>query len=323
MAATGTTTSTKPASGGDAITKITTEAFVQAFNKQRTTLAGFSKCSNKEELEVVRDGFYLGLAKDLCPDAYKAVLILVLRKRFSNVGKNDSKQDGIVEEGDQGMLSMSFEEMVLAARACDQSGGEKTKTIEPKGTDSKNDETKDNATTTAADDVVPTTYWKDLVETILKIGNAVGSDLESIWKILEDGRLNWLRAVSAAHPIKVLLKKALEVEGAVDSAGDVSDAMMVWIYSICLGLAEGDSSKPETEEEASAAKDAKDAARKQMGIAVDSWATAVNMIDKHNPLKGYQAELWDPRRDEWRALDLGAQEAAESGGANILEAWKA
>lgn len=326
MAAIGTTTSTNPASGGDAIAKITTESFVQAFNKQRTTLAGFSKCSNKEELEVVRDGFYLGLAKELCPDAYKAVLILVLRKRFINGGKKDSKKDGIVEEGDQGMLSMSFEEMVLAARACDQSSGEKTKTTEPKGTDSKNEETKDSATTTTttADDVVSTTYWKDLVETILKIGDAVGSDLESIWKTLEDGRLNWLKAVSAAHPIKILLKKALEDDGAVDSAGDVSDAMMVWIYSICLGLAaEADSSKHETEEEASAAKDAKDAARKQMGIAIDTWATAVNMADKHNPLKAYQAELWDPRRDEWRALDLGAQEAAESGGANLLEAWKA
>jgi hypothetical protein len=245
-----------------------------------------------------------------------------LRKRFSNGAKNESKKDGIVEEGDQGILSMSFEEMVLAARACDESSGEKT--TEQKGTEAKNDETEDSAADAAA--AAPTTYWKDLVETVLKIGDAVGSDLESIWKTLEDGRLNWLKVVSVAHPIKVLLKKALKDDGAVDSAGDVSDAMMVWIYSICLGLAaEADGSKHETGEEASATKDtaAAAAANAQMRISVDAWATAVNMTEKHNPLKGFQAELWDPRRDEWRALDLGAQEAAESGGADLLEAWKA
>ena len=123
-------------------------------------------------------------------------------------------------------------------------------------------------------------------------------------------------AASAAHPIKVLLKKALEDDNALESAGDVSDAMMVWIYSICLALVENTVQEAETTTSSNIATE-------QLRVAVDKWVTAVNMKDRHNPLKGYQAELWDPRREEWRALDIGAQQAAESGGANLLEAWKA
>ena len=48
-------------------------AFTNAFNAQRPTLAGFSKCKDRAELEVVRDGFYLGLGSDLCPEEYEAV----------------------------------------------------------------------------------------------------------------------------------------------------------------------------------------------------------------------------------------------------------
>ena len=289
-------------------TKVSTQDFIQAFNKQRTTLAGFARCSNKKELDIVRDGFYLGLAKDLCPDAYKAVLVLILKKKFGSKKDNDddnkTKDEVIVEEGDQGMLCMSFEEMVLAARACDEPFS------------SESDESKEKKTESEDTNTLATTYWKDLVDMVLNIGQSVGSDLESIWKTLEDGRLSWLRAASAAHPIKLILKKALEDDNALDSAGDVSDAMMVWIYSICLALSEGGKESAEEIEETTTTQTA-------MGIDVDQWATAVNMTDKHNPLKGYQAELWDSRKDEWRALDLGAQQAAESGGANLLEAWKA
>ena len=297
--------------------KVTPEDFVAAFNNQRTTLAGFASCSNKKELDVVRDGFYLGLAKDLCPDAYKAVLILILRKKFGNTkGENHktSQGHGLVEEGNQGILSMSFEEMVLAARACDDT---ETSSPSDETTHGENTETNTDESNGTETNNNPTSYWKDLVDTVLSIGKSVGSDLESIWKTLEDGRLAWLKAASVAHPIKVLLKKALQDDNALDSAGDVSDAMMVWIYSICLALVENDT----VDEETSRAPPTN--AREQLSAAVDKWVTAVNMTDKHNPLKGYQAELWDPRRDEWRALDLAAQQAAESGGANLVEAWKA
>ena len=302
-----------PAAAALKTPNVSVEDFVSAFNKQRTTLAGFSKCSNQDELDIVRDGFYLGLAKDLCPDAYKAVLILILRKKFDK-GESRSPEStkGIVEEGDQGMLSFSFEEMVLAARECD-----KPRYTEPTTDDDSNESnnaTKDLAPTT------PTTYWKDLVDTVLVIGDSVGSDLESIWKTLEEGRLSWLRAVSVAHPIKVILKKALEDDNALDSAGDVSDAMMVWIYSICLSLADGTTQSTATDEETTSAASA---TKHQIKAAVDQWVDAVNMTERNNPLKGYQAELWDPRREEWRALESFAQQAAESGGAELLEAWKA
>ena len=48
-------------------------AFTNAFNNQRMVLAGFAKCSSKEELHIVRDGFYLGLASDLNLDEYDPV----------------------------------------------------------------------------------------------------------------------------------------------------------------------------------------------------------------------------------------------------------
>ena len=37
----------------------------------------------------------------------------------------------------------------------------------------------------------------------------VGSDLDGIWNTLENGRMDWLGAVTAAHPLKVILKEAL------------------------------------------------------------------------------------------------------------------
>lgn len=48
-------------------------AFTNAFNAQRMTLAGFAKCSSQEELSIVRDGFFLGLANDLRLAEYEPV----------------------------------------------------------------------------------------------------------------------------------------------------------------------------------------------------------------------------------------------------------
>jgi len=53
--------------------------FTNAFNNQRGTLAAFATCSNEEELHIVRDGFLLGLACDLCPiesDAVKMAIVM-------------------------------------------------------------------------------------------------------------------------------------------------------------------------------------------------------------------------------------------------------
>mmetsp|Transcript_88109 Transcript_88109/g.179803 ORF Transcript_88109/g.179803 Transcript_88109/m.179803 type:complete len:307 (-) Transcript_88109:82-1002(-) len=285
------------------------EAFVRAFDRQRTTLAGFSRCSGLEELRIVRDGFYLGLAKDLCPDRYKEVLVMVLRKKFAGEKTRDEASEsdrskktdegcldtGIVEGGDKGMLSMSFEEMVLAARVCD-------------------DDDDENRSSRS---------WKNLVDSVLETAGAVGSDLESIWKTLEDGRVEWLRAVSAAHPIKTVLKKALEKDNATDSEGDVSDAMMVWIYAICLALAEGRHHHNDGDKSGGEGRRESVHRAATMGLAVDRWVDACNMADRQKPLEGYRAELWDPRRDEWRALETGAREASERGGADLSEAWEA
>mmetsp|Transcript_11009 Transcript_11009/g.17032 ORF Transcript_11009/g.17032 Transcript_11009/m.17032 type:complete len:252 (+) Transcript_11009:67-822(+) len=53
--------------------------FTNAFNNQRGALAAFATCSNEEELHIVRDGFLLGLACDLCPvesDAVKMAIVM-------------------------------------------------------------------------------------------------------------------------------------------------------------------------------------------------------------------------------------------------------
>jgi hypothetical protein len=43
-------------------------AFANAFNKNRPSLAGFASCLTLEELRVVRDGFYIGMAAEICKD---------------------------------------------------------------------------------------------------------------------------------------------------------------------------------------------------------------------------------------------------------------
>jgi hypothetical protein len=47
--------------------------FTDAFNKNRPVLAGFAKCESEEDLHIVRDGWYLGLAKGLKLAEYEPV----------------------------------------------------------------------------------------------------------------------------------------------------------------------------------------------------------------------------------------------------------
>mmetsp|Transcript_902 Transcript_902/g.1705 ORF Transcript_902/g.1705 Transcript_902/m.1705 type:complete len:140 (+) Transcript_902:514-933(+) len=132
--------------------------------------------------------------------------------------------------------------------------------------------------------------------------------------------MQWLRAVSAAHPIKTILQKALALESKSKSEtndANTSDAMMVWIYTICVHLTTAAEEQEDDDDTDTTTTTT------QLKRAVDDWMVAVDMTDRFQPLKNYQAELWDPRRDEWRPLDIGAQEAAERGGADLLEAWNA
>lgn len=219
--------------------------FTNAFNNQRVTLAGFSKCANKEELHKVRDGLYVGLASDLRLPEYDSVAADVIMD---------------TRVADAAGMNAGFGQVIESAR---ESSG-----------------------------------WKDLVAAVEKKAEAVGSDLQSIWMSLENGRLEWLDAVSGAHSIKLLLKEALEKDGATDSIGDVSDAKMIWIYSLCLNIP-------------------------KLKPFVEAWSKVVELEDMTRPLVGYKAELWDARKDEWRGLDIGAQVAAERGGSSIDEAWNA
>jgi hypothetical protein len=221
--------------------------FTNAFNNQRMTLAGFQHCSNREELHVVRDAFYLGLAKDLQLPEYAPIQMAIVID--PKVAETTGTADGITQ-------------MVQTARGLEKG-------------------------------------WYALVQAVKAKAEAVDSDIDGIWNTLETSRLKWLTAASSAHSVKLLLQQGLEKDNAMDSAGAVSDAMMIWIYCLCLNLS------PPMQEAAAA------------------WARVVQLPDKTKPLVGYKAELWDPRKEEWRLLDLGAQQAAEQAGASLQDAWQA
>lgn len=140
--------------------------------------------------------------------------------------------------------------------------------------------------------------WPAMVHAVLAKAESVGSDLEGIWMTLEKGRLDWLKAASGAHGIKTKLREGLKKDKALDSAGDVSDAKMIWMYSLCMNL-------------------------EKLKPSALAWAKMVVLSDPEKPLVGHKPELWDPRKEEWRPLDIGAQQAAEAGGSSIEEAWNA
>ena len=140
-------------------------------------------------------------------------------------------------------------------------------------------------------------HWLDLVTAVHAVSNAVGSDLDGIWETLEKGRLEWLGAVAAAHPLKVILKEALDKDKNKTERDEV-DMKMVYIYALSLSI-------------------------ESLANESEAWRKVVQMTNKSNPLQGYNGDLWDPRKLEWTPLDLGVQEAAERGGSSFQAAWDA
>ena len=139
--------------------------------------------------------------------------------------------------------------------------------------------------------------WEALLGALLAMATAVNSDLDEIWLTLEIGRMEWLGALNSAHPLKVVLKGALNNDKNKTEKDEV-DAKMIYIYALSLSIP-------------------------SLGGASESWRQVVQMEDSSNPMKNYNADLWDPRKEEWRPLDLGVQEAAERGGSSFGEAWEA
>ena len=215
--------------------------FTNAFNRQRGILAGFAKCANQDELHIVRDGLYFGLATDLGFAEGVRAQIVTSNQVASAVGGTNA-----------------FQEMIKAAR---ESPG-----------------------------------WEPMVAAVKARAALVECDLDGIWMTLEKGRLDWLAAASGAHKIKTTLKEGLQKDKE-HTEGDVSDAKMIWMYAIARNL-------PSLKEN-----------------VVPEWQKVVKMADGSLPLKDYQAELWDPRKQEWAPLDTGVQIAAEQGGSSISEAW--
>ncbi|KAL7501111.1 hypothetical protein ACHAWT_010862 [Skeletonema menzelii] len=222
--------------------------FTEAFNRNRATLALFSKCSTKDELDVVRDAFFLGMASQLCPNEYESIreCLITDESAFDAIASSINTDKGL-------------ETTVTAARA--------------------------------------SPHWLDLVTAVHAVSNTVGSDLDGIWTTLEKGRLDWLGAVAAAHPLKVILKEALDKDKNKTERDEV-DMKMVYIYALSLSI-------------------------ESLANESEAWRKVVRMTNKANPLQDYNVDLWDPRKEEWRPLDLGVQEAAERGGSSFQAAWDA
>ena len=252
--------------------------FTNVFNAHRAILAGFAHCKNRDELHLIRDGFLLGLASDLCPNEYEPV-----RNR----------------------IVLDPKVAAAAAAQVDGSGGTSSDgndtTTKSSGTDDTDTASlsSNDALTRTVESARKSPAWDHLITTVKAKAYEVGSDLGEIWMTLENGRMEWLSAASSAHGIKVTLRSALDNQcGGTPTEGDNSDAMMIWIYALSLNI-------PSLEKERVA------------------WQRVVKMDDPTRPLVGYNAELWDARKKEWRPLDLGVQAAAERGGSSLQAAWKA
>ena len=222
--------------------------FTEAFNRNRATLALFAKCSTKDELHIVRDAFFLGMASQLCPKEYASIR--------ENLITDASAFDAIASSinTDKGL-----ETTVTSARA--------------------------------------SPHWLDLVTAVHAVSNSVGSDLDGIWNTLEKGRLEWLGALASAHPLKVVLKEALSKDKNKNGRDEL-DMKMVYIYALSLSI-------------------------ESLDNVSEAWRKVVRMENKAIPLQNYNGDLWDPRKEEWRPLDLGVQEAAERGGYSFQAAWDA
>lgn len=257
--------------------------FTNVFNAHRATLTGFAHCQSREELHILRDGWLLALASDLCPAEYEPVRNrIVLDPKVAAASAAAASANGAGKEGggdDEADSSKESNADAAAAETTHEDGaGALTRTVR-------------SARKSPA--------WDNLTRAVKAKAYEVGSDLDAIWMTLENGRMNWLEAASAAHSIKVMLQTGLENQcGGTPTEGDVSDAKMIWMYALSLNL-------PGLQAERGA------------------WQKVVKMEDGTRPLVGYKAELWDARLPEWAPLDLGVQAAAEAGGSNIEEAWKA
>jgi len=252
--------------------------FTNVFNAHRSVLTGFSHCSNRTDLHLIRDAFFLGMASDLCPNEYEPVRNrIVLDPRVAAVAAVAQVGGGTSSDG-------------IDATKGSGTDGTDTDTT----TSSSND-----ALTRTVESARKSPAWDHLITTVKAKAYEVGSDLDEIWMTLENGRMEWLNAASSAHGIKVTLRSALDSQcGGMPTDGDTSDAMMIWMYALSLNI-------PSLEKERVA------------------WQRVVKMDDPTRPLVGYNAELWDARKEEWRPLDLGVQAAAERGGSSLQEAWKA
>jgi hypothetical protein len=60
-------------------------SFTTAFNINRSTMALFLKCSSKDELHIVCDAFFLGMALLLCPKEYGSICeSMIINPTLSN-----------------------------------------------------------------------------------------------------------------------------------------------------------------------------------------------------------------------------------------------
>ena len=54
---------------------------------------------------------------------------------------------------------------------------------------------------------------------------------------------------------------------------------------------------------------------------VENQAQAVGVREMENPLADYEADLWDPRQQVWRQLEVCVGSFAERAGTSVPEEW--
>ena len=186
--------------------------FTNAFNAHRSTLTAFARCHNRQQLHVVRDGFFLALSSDLCPLEYEPV-------------RNRVVIDPIVANAAAAASSAEAPD----SNAGDDDAGDNNGGSQPSS---------DDALTRTVESARKSPAWDNLIRAVKAKAYEVGSDLDEIWMTLENGRLEWLNAAAHAHGMKTTLKAALENEcgDGIPTEGDTSDAMMIWMYCLSLNI---------------------------------------------------------------------------------------
>lgn len=140
--------------------------------------------------------------------------------------------------------------------------------------------------------------WTELRRCVADEAEASGGDVATTWNQLEKPRLAWLNASRNSAPLRKMLQSEVEKARQGDPDAEEESAKAIWVYGLGYTL-------PSCQ------------------MAANMWATCARINTPTSPLVGYQPELWDVRRPEFRALEQCVLESAERAGTSLSDEWHA